>query len=130
MKKLIKYFGLLILLIGLTFFVKPEIILGWLEDNITNNSLYLFAIVARLFFGVLLILAAKESKYPTAIKIFGYLAIIAAVTFLFMGKITFQEFVSARIPDIKDFSVLIGFIALLIGWLLIYAFSSTKKIKE
>ena len=101
-----------------------------MEDNVENNSLYIFAIVFRLGFGILLIIAAKESKYPGVVKFFGYLAVIAAIIFIFMGQKSFQDFVSSLIPDIKPYAAVIGLVALVIGSFLFYAFSGNKKLKN
>jgi hypothetical protein len=71
MKLMIKLFGMLLLLAGISLLINSEIIIGWIEDNAKNTLLYFSAIVARLVFGLLFIIAAKESKYPGAIKILG-----------------------------------------------------------
>lgn len=107
--------------------INPEIIFGWLEDNMESTSLYIAAIVVRLVVGILFIIAAKESKYPGVIKFMGYLALIAAVIFIFIGQESFQDFFSALIPEIKPYASLTGLIDMAIGGFLIYAFSTNKE---
>ena len=130
MKLIIKLLGILILLLGISLLIKPEIIFGWMEGNMENTSLYIFAIVFRLGFGILLIIAAKDSKYPGVVKFFGYLAVIAAIIFIFMGQKSFQDFVSSLIPDIKPYAAAYGLVAMVIGTFLFYAFSGNKKLKN
>jgi hypothetical protein len=127
MKLIIKLLGILILLLGVSLLIKPEIIFGWIEDNMENRSLYLFAIVMRLIFGIILIIAAKGSRYPGIIKFFGYLAVIAAIVFIFMGEKSFLEFVSSGIPAIKPYYAVVGLVAIVIGGFLVYVFSGHKK---
>ena len=130
MKLIIKLLGILIVLIGVSLLIKPEIIFGWIEDNMLNKSLYIFAIVFRLIFGILLIIAAKESKYPRVIKFIGYLAVLAAIVFIFMGQTNFLDFVSSGIPAIKPYASVVGLVAILIGGFLIYVLLSNKKLKN
>ena len=130
MKLIIKLLGILILLIGISLLIKPEIIFGWMEDNMENTSLYISAIVVRLVLGILLIIAAKESKYPGVIKFFGYLAIITAIIFIFMGYESFQDSISSLIPDFKPYAPVSGLVGMVIGSFLIYAFSGNKELKN
>jgi len=130
MKLIVKLLGILMLLLGFSLLIKPEIIFGWLEDNMENTSLYFFAVVFRLGFGILLIIVAKESKYPGVLKFFGYLAVIAAIIFIFMGQKSFQNFVSSLIPEIKPYAAVIGLVAMVIGSFLFYVFTGHKKLKN
>ena len=129
MKLMIKLFGMLLLVAGISLLINSEIIIGWIEDNAKNTLLYFSAIVARLVFGLLFIIAAKESKYPGAIKFIGYLAVIAAIIFIFIGRENFQHFFSSLIPEIKPYAPLTGLVVLAIGGFLIFAFSRNKKLE-
>jgi hypothetical protein len=129
MTLIIKLFGILLLLSGLSLLINPEIILGWIENNMGNTSLYISAIIVRLVFGILFIVAARESKYPGVIRFFGYLFIIAAIIFIFMGQESFQDFISTLIPDVKPFAPLSGLLSIAFGGFLIYAFSRNKELE-
>ncbi len=130
MKFIIKLFGILMLLSGISLLIKPEIIFGWIENNMENTSLYILAIVVRLVFGILFIVAAKESKYPGVIKFFGYLFIIAAIIFIFIGQESFQDFITSLIPDVKPFARVSGLFGIAFGGFLIYAFSRNKELEQ
>jgi len=130
MKLIIKLLGILILLIGISLIIKPEIIFDWMEDNMENTSLYISAIGVRLVLGILLIIAAKESKYPGVIRFFGYLAIIAAIIFIFIGHESFQDSISSLIPDFKTYASVIGLVGVVLGSFLIYSFSGSKELKS
>lgn len=129
MKLIIKLFGILLLLSGISLLIKPEIIFGWIENNMGNTSLYISAIVVRLVFGVLFIVAARASKYPGVIKFFGYLFIIAAIIFIFIGQESFQDFITSLIPDVKPFAPVSGLLSIAFGGFLIYAFSRNKELE-
>jgi hypothetical protein len=130
MKLIIKLFGILLLLSGISLLINPEIIIGWIEENMENTSLYISAIVVRLVFGILFIVAARESKYPDVIKFFGYLFIIAAIIFIFIGQGSFQDFITSLIPDVKPFAPVSGLLSIAFGGFLIYAFSRNKELEQ
>jgi hypothetical protein len=127
MKLIIKLFGILSVLSGVSLLINPEFFFGWIENNMENASFYIFAIGVRLVFGLMFIIAAKESKYPGVIKFFGYLAVITAVTFILIGHESFQDLFSSLIPGIKPYAPLSGLIDIAIGSFLIYAFSWKKS---
>lgn len=130
MKLIIILFGILLLLAGLSLLINPEIIIGWIEENMESASLYHSAIVVRLVLGIIFIVAAKESKYPGLIKFFGYLFIIASIIFIFMGQESFQDFIAALIPDVKPYAPIGGLLSIAFGGFLIYAFLRNKELEQ
>ena len=127
MKLIIKIVGVLLILAGISLLINSDGIYGWVEGNVKNTSLYIAAIVGRLVLGVLLVVAAKESKYPVVIKFFGYLAIIASIVFVLIGHQDFQNFIASMMASFKAFSPVSGLLSMLIGGLLIYAFWGNKE---
>ncbi len=130
MNLIIKLFGILMLLAGISLLINPEILIGFIEENMENTLLYISAIVVRLVFGVLFIVAAKESKYPGVFKFLGYLFIIAAIIFIFIGQENFQNFIGSVIPDVKPYAPVIGPLVIAFGGFIIYAFSRTKELEQ
>lgn len=116
------------LLTGISLLVKSHIIFDLIEINMGSTTLYLSAIVVRLVLGMLLFFAARDSKYPTVIKFFGYLFVIAAFLLVFMGEENFQNFIASMIADAMPFAPIAGLLTMLFGGFLIYAFSSNRKL--
>ncbi|VUX55763.1 conserved membrane protein of unknown function [uncultured Woeseiaceae bacterium] len=58
-----------------------------------NWGIYV-AVVARLLLGAALVIVAPESRFPMAFEILGWLAIVAAVVFLFAGRDRLRRFVA------------------------------------
>lgn len=78
MTELVAFFGALIALLGATGVVSPPTLLGWV-DAIWRSSRGVWGVVAlRIGLGVLLVLAAPECRYPTAIRVLGVISIVAA----------------------------------------------------
>lgn len=123
MKQLIKLIGLLFVLAGLAILLFPDVVLGWLEENAENRSMYISAIVARLILGVLFITAAKKSSYPVVVKLFGYLLILVAIALVVMGQQRFADFVLVLIPTLNPFAFVAGLVVMVFGGFIIYAFS-------
>lgn len=130
MKLIIKVFGILFILMGISFFINPEGVYNWVEENTGNIMFYISVIVARLVLGILLILAAKESKYPGVIKFFGYLVIIAALIVIIMGHKGFQDLISSLILVFKPYAPVSGLIGIAVGGFFIYAFSMKKELQQ
>lgn len=130
MKLIIKLFGTLMCLSGISSLIKPEIIIGWIENNMDSTSLYISAIVVRLVFGILFLVATRESKYPGVIKFFGYLFIIAAIILIFIGQERFQDFITSLIPIVKSYTLVGGLLSIVFGSFLIYAFSRNKELEQ
>ncbi len=126
----IKLIGILFILAGISFFVDPAGVYGWIENSRENPSLYISAIVARLVLGGLLIASAKESQYPGVISFIGYLIIIAALVLIFIGHSSFQDLISSLISFIKPISFVSGLFAMAFGGFLVYAFTRNKESQQ
>lgn len=128
MKLIIKLFGILFLLAGLSLLVNPSSIIGGIENNVESTWLYIFAIEVRAVLGILFIVAAKESKYPRVLKFIGYLFVITAITFVFLGQERFQDLLTSLIPNVKPYAQVAGLLSMAFGGFLIYAFSRKKAL--
>jgi hypothetical protein len=98
------------MLAGISIMIFPENVFSWIESSAENPSFRIIAIVGRFILGILLILAAKESKHPIVIKVFGYLSIIAAIVFLFIGHESFKEFISSLLLMSSPFHQLVDWL--------------------
>lgn len=127
---LIKFLGILLIILGLSLLVKPELLFDWLENNSDKSIIYVAAISARLIIGVLFVTIAAKSKYPAIIKVLGYLLIALASLLFFMGHENFKEFISSFIVFVKPYGLLLGLVVVFFGAFLVYAFSNNKKIEK
>lgn len=122
MTLLIILFGALTLLAGTIIVINPEIIFGYLRNNVDRLSLHITAVVVRLIIGGLLISQAGISRYPLAIEILGWLSIVAAMTFAVMGRSNFKRLMSWALSLLKPYGRVSGVFAATFGAFLIYAF--------
>jgi hypothetical protein len=120
---IIIFFGIMTFVAGAVIVVNPDIIFGLLRNNLQKISLQVIAIGIRVVMGVLLIQYAGASKFPTAIEIIGWVSIIAAATFLVIGRRRFQGLMSRALSLSKPYGRAGGFVAMIFGGFLIHAFA-------
>lgn len=130
MKFLLQILGLVIILIGITLLVAPDIIINWMENRLEKKSLYRLAIGVRIVFGMLLLFVASRSKFPMVLRFFGVVSILAAIFFLFLGHQGFIELLTTMLPKIKSFAWLSGLVGIGLGGLLLYSFWGVQKGRE
>ena len=75
---LIIIFGALTLLAGIVIVINPEVIFGFLRNNLDKLAIHILAVVVRLLIGALLIYQSNISKFPFVIEVIGWLSIVAA----------------------------------------------------
>jgi len=119
---LIIIFGALTLLVGIVIVINPEVIFGFLRNNVYKLSVHILAVVVRLVIGTLLIYQSDVSKYPLAIEIIGWLSIVAAIIFALIGRHNFTRLMSWALSLAKPFGLVGGIIAAAFGAFLVYAF--------
>lgn len=122
MTYIIVMIGLFLILAGVSLLLKPQFIFGILNNNLENISLFISAILARLTLGILLISSAGISKYPTALAVIGWIAIIAAIVFLAIGPTRFRRLMSWVISVFTPYGRAGGIGSAIFGMFLIYAY--------
>ena len=122
MTLLIIIFGALTLLAGIVIVINPEVIFGFLRNNLDKLELHILAVVVRLVLGVLLIYQSSISKFPFVIEIIGWLSIVAAIFLAVMGRRNFNRLMSWALSLVKPFGRVGGVLAVAFGAFLIYAF--------
>lgn len=122
MTLLIIIFGALTLLAGIIIVINPEIIFGFLRNNLERLVLHILAVVVRLFLGVLLIVQSSISKFPLAIEVIGWLSVVAALFLAVMGRRNFNQLMSWALTYVKSVGRVGGVLAMVFGTFLIYAF--------
>jgi hypothetical protein len=122
MTSIIIIFGLMTLLAGVIIVVNPEFIFGILRKNLEKVSLQVLAIGLRVVIGLLLILYAGESRYPTIIEILGWLSIAAAVALSVIGRRRFQSLMTWALSLLKPYGRVGGLFAMAFGGFLVHAY--------
>ena len=122
MTVLIIIFGALTLMAGIIIVINPEVIFGFLRNNLDKLELHILAVVVRLVLGVLLIYQSNLSKFPFVIEILGWTSIVAVVFIAAMGRRNFSRLVSWALSFVKPFGRVGGVFAAAFGAFLIYAF--------
>ncbi len=122
MTVLIIIFGALTLLAGIVIVINPEVIFGFLRNNLGKLVLHILAVVVRLVIGALLIYQSSVSKFPFVIEIIGWLSIVAAIIMAVMGRRNFNRLMSWALSLSKPYGRVGGILAVAFGGFLIYAF--------
>jgi len=122
MTLLIIIFGALTLLAGIVIVINPEVIFGFLRNNLDKLSLHILAVVVRLVLGALLIYQSNISKFPFVIEVIGWLSIVATIFLAVMGRRNFNRLMSWALSLSKPFGRVGGVLAVAFGAFLIYAF--------
>jgi uncharacterized BrkB/YihY/UPF0761 family membrane protein len=122
MISIIIFFGALTLLAGIIILVNPEIIFGYLQDNLDKPAIHILAVAVRLILGLLLISQSSLSKFPLVIEILGWLSIIAAGVLAVIGRNGFRKLMSWALSIAKTYGQAGGALASAFGAFLIYAF--------
>jgi hypothetical protein len=90
MKNLAFVFGLCIATVGGVGIIAPSS-LSWIAKHfVTSGAFYLIATV-RVVFGLILISAASESRVPKAVRILGYVVLIAGITTALTGLLAIER---------------------------------------
>ena len=122
MTAVIIIFGALTLLAGIVIVLNPEVVFGFLRNNLDKLELHILAVVIRIVLGVLLIYQSSISKFPLVIEIIGWLSIVAAIILAVMGRRNFNRLMSWALSLAKPIGRVGGVIAMAFGAFLIYAF--------
>lgn len=122
MTLLIIAFAALTLVAGVVIVLNPEIVFGFLRNNLNKPGLHILAVVVRLILGALLIQQSNLSRFPIAIEVIGWISIAAAVSLAVMGRRNFNRLMSWALSVAKPFARIGGVIAAAFGAFLVYAF--------
>lgn len=113
-------FGLLLTLLGVTGLVTPAPLIR-LVNAFWNapRALYL-AVGLRLFLGVVLVLAAPQTRFPMAVQVIGILSVVGAISLPIIGREKLQRLVAWWTSSSAVAIRLWAMVALLFGLFLIY----------
>ncbi len=122
MSLLIIIFGALTLLAGLVILLNPEIIFGYLRNNLDQLVIHILAVVVRLVLGVLLIIQSSVSRFPIIIEVLGWVSIVAAIILAVIGRRYFKRLMSWALSLSMPAGRVGGIFAVVFGAFLIFSF--------
>ena len=122
MTNLILLFALLTFIAGIIILYDPGIIFGVIRDNLDKPGLQVTAVVLRLVLGILLVEYASVSRFPLVIEVLGWLSIVAALTFMLIGRTNFLSLMNWALSMLKPYGRIGGVFAAGFGAFLIWAF--------
>ena len=85
MKTVIALVGVAICLAGLIILISPKKFRN-VMNYFAGQQRFLFAVIARIIIGAILLLEAPNLKFTFAVQIIGGISILAAVVLLLMGQ--------------------------------------------
>jgi hypothetical protein len=115
-------FGALTLLAGVVIVINPEVVFGFLRNNLDRFILHILAVVVRLVLGIFLVNQSDISRFPIVIEVIGWLSIVAAIILTVMGRDNFNRLMSWALSLVKPVGRVGGVLAMAFGAFLIYAF--------
>ena len=113
-------FGIAIILLGILGLVRPGSLIRLVQRPWQSQKGLYLSIGIRVVFGIVLLLAASQSRFPEAFRILGIISLVAAVMAPFLGFVRLQRFVqwwTGRSPGfVRGWSV----VAAVFGVFLVY----------
>jgi len=86
--------GVIICLFSVWGFISPDKFWKMINGVIEKDWVIHVAVIMRLLLGAALIIAAPQSRFPEVMEVLGWIAIIAAVAILFMGRNRLIKFIA------------------------------------
>jgi hypothetical protein len=128
-KNLAFVFGLFIVTVGGVGILAPFGLVWIAQHSVSSGAFYLIATV-RVAFGLVLISAASASRAPKAVRVLGYVILIAGITTALMGLLAI-----GRARDIIDWWMqlgsgvvrLTGVLVLALGGFIAYACAPARR---
>lgn len=117
---LIALFGVLICATALVGLVLPAALTDLARQVAASKPLRIAAVVIRILFGAVAIIAANATSYPLTMKIIGVIAIMAGTLIAMAGREKLEEWVNRISRDDKVFRLL-SLAALAFGAFLLHA---------
>jgi hypothetical protein len=128
-KNLAFVFGLFVVTVGSVGILAPFGLVWIAQHSLSSGAFYLIATV-RVAFGLALISAASASRAPKAVRVLGYVILIAGITTALMGLLAI-----GRARDIIDWWLqlgsgvvrLTGVLVLALGGFIAYACAPARR---
>ncbi len=122
MKIIITLFGAFICLAGLVMLISPQKFKD-VMNNITDQTLFLSAVIVRIIIGAILLLEAPNLKFTPVIEFIGSIILLAAFILLLIGQKRMRRMMDwfLKLPD--NFYRIWSILAFAFGGFLIFVTS-------
>ncbi|WP_111642159.1 hypothetical protein [Marinimicrobium alkaliphilum] len=120
MSTLVIILGVIILLLGIALLIKPGPTFAFIDEYSDTAALFYAAVGSRVFLGLVLLLAASESRIPGLFQLLGVLAIVAGTGVALMGQERFARLMDQVLGWPLLAKKAIGVLWIVLGALLIY----------
>lgn len=121
MNYVILIFSVILLITGAIILVKPAMVFGFMNTHCKSLKLHIFAVVIRLFLGIVFIASAQNSKFPLTVEVVGWLFIATGIILSFIGRERFMKLVGWAMTLVPRYGRASGVFAILFGGFLGYA---------
>ncbi len=116
----IKTLGILIALVGIVYFLRPDV-MKWLMQFFKQGKRLYFAGLIRFALAVVFLLAARECKHVWVIFAFGILFIIGGLLIFILGPQKLKSYIEWWQKQSNLLLRILALIALAIGGVIIYS---------
>ncbi len=98
---LVLAFGVIVCLLSAWGIVVPDKMMKFVYGAVEKDWGIHLAVILRLILGAALVIVAPESRFPLVFEILGWIAIVAAVGLVFMGRARMRNLVAwfQRMPQ-------------------------------
>ena len=121
MKTLIILFGLFIIGIAGLMAVRPKLFADKLMQSVGSVWIHVLAAAVRIVMGIALVLYAEQSRFPLALHIIGWIAIVAGVIIALVPHTKFTRLIRWVFDRFAPYTRIAAVFAVLFGGFLIYA---------
>ena len=125
-KLLVTILGCLMILLGLSALLVPDRVLPFARFTTTANGVYVAAAI-RLAIGLILLMAAGASRFPTVLRALGGFAILGGLATLVIGVAGAQRIAEQMLPYATIAIRGIGGLLIVFGAFVVYAVSGTRS---
>lgn len=129
MKNLAFVFGLCIVTVGAAGILMPSGLVWIAQHFVTSVAFYIIAAV-RVAFGLVLISVASASRAPKALRVLGYVILIAGITTALTGLLAMgraRAIIDWWLRQESGVLRLTGVLALALGGFIAYACAPTRR---
>ena len=119
MKIIITLFGAFICLAGLVMLISPQKFKD-VMNNITDQTLFLSAVIVRIIIGAILLLEAPNLKFTSVIEFIGSIILLSAFILLLIGSKRLRRMIDWFMKLSDDFYRACSVVAFAFGAFLIY----------